>query len=83
MTEDESPKGAVDIQLDNRGLEPPEPMVRTLEAINTLQPGGRIVGRFDRRPMFLLPRLEQMGLAYEVTSHEDGSATVIIMSREA
>ena len=67
-----------EIELDNRGLEPPEPMVRTLEAINRLGPGGRIVGHFDRRPMFLLPKLDDMGFSYVVTQKEDGSATLVI-----
>lgn len=67
-----------DIRLDNRGLEPPEPMVRTLEAIHGLKPGQRIVGAFDRRPMFLLPKLDQMGLGYEINDNSDGSVTLII-----
>src|SRR5690606_15240534 len=58
---------ATEVELDNRGLEPPEPMVRTLEAINQLTAGRRIVAYYDRRPMFLIPKLDQMGLAYEVT----------------
>lgn len=77
----EGPAGrSVDVELDNRGLEPPEPMVRTLEAINRLQPGERLVGHYDRKPMFLMPKLDQMGYAYEVTQHEDGSATLVVTS---
>lgn len=68
----------MDIHLDNRGLEPPEPMVRTLEAIYALKQGQRIVGKFDRTPMFLLPKLDDMGYVYEVDSEEDGRATVTI-----
>jgi len=66
------------VELDNRGLEPPMPMVRTLEAIHALQPGGRIEGYYDRRPMFLLPKLEQMGFAYEVTDLPEGGVRVVI-----
>lgn len=66
------------IHLDNRGLEPPEPMVRTLQAVHKLQKGQRIVGQFDRTPMFLLPKLEEMGFVYEVAPEDDGRATVTI-----
>lgn len=67
-----------DVHLDNRGLEPPEPMVRTLEEIYRLQPGQRIVGKFDRTPRFLLPKLDDMGYSYEVEPEDDGRATVTI-----
>lgn len=71
-------KNHVDIHLDNRGLEPPEPMARTLQAVYRLKKGQRIIGEFDRTPMFLLPKLDEMGFVYEVESHEDGRATVTI-----
>lgn len=70
--------GHPDVHLDNRGLEPPEPMVRTLEAVYNLKEGQRIVGKFDRTPMFLLPKLDDMGYSYEVEPEEDGRATVTI-----
>lgn len=73
-----SPDDYADIHLDNRGLEPPEPMVRTLEAVHKLKKGQRIIGRFDRTPMFLLPKLEEMGFVYEVEPADDGRATVTI-----
>lgn len=79
-TDDSEESEPSDLILDNRGLEPPEPMVRTLEAINQLAPGGRIVGHYDRRPMFLLPKLDQMGYRYEVTQMDDGTATLLITS---
>ena len=66
------------VELDNRGLEPPMPMVNTLEAINRLKPGERIVGYYDRRPMFLIPKLDQMGLAYEVSDLESGGVRLVI-----
>lgn len=75
---DAGSQAADDIILDNRGLEPPMPMARTLEAINRLQPGQRIVGHFDRRPMFLLPKLDAMGFTYQISPQQDGSAIVVI-----
>lgn len=75
---DQSKGPPPDIMLDNRGLEPPQPMVRTLEAIVDLKDGQRIIGEFDRTPMFLLPKLEEMGYSHEVDQKEDGKATVTI-----
>lgn len=54
------------IILDVRGLEPPEPMVRTLEALAELPRGKTLVQLNVRVPQFLLPRLEERGFTYEV-----------------
>ena len=51
---------------DVRGLEPPEPMVRTLEALARLPPGKVLVQINARVPRFLLPKLAERGFAYEV-----------------
>lgn len=52
--------------LDVRGLEPPEPMVRTLAALERLPPGGTLLHINVRVPQFLLPQLEARGFSYEV-----------------
>lgn len=54
------------VVLDVRGLEPPEPMLRTLEAAERLAPGERLVHLNERVPRFLLPILDQRGFAVEV-----------------
>lgn len=54
------------VLLDVRGLEPPEPMVRTLEALSTLPRGKTLVQLNERVPQFLLPKLEERGFVYEV-----------------
>ena len=64
--------------LDNRGLEPPMPMVRTLESYGGLAPGATLRIRNDRVPVYLLPQLEERGARYEVHEQEDGSAFVDI-----
>ena len=71
-------KPAASSSSTNRGLEPPMPMVQTLEAINQLQPGGRIVGYYDRRPMFLIPKLDQMGFVYDISDLEGGGVKLEI-----
>lgn len=58
--------------LDVRGLGPPEPMMRTLVALETLQPGRTLVQINSRVPQFLLPVLTERGFAWEIDdSRED------------
>jgi uncharacterized protein (DUF2249 family) len=62
--------------LDVRGLEPPEPMVRTLQALETLAPGGTLVQINDRVPRFLLPEAEARGFIAEVREQAGGPVRV-------
>lgn len=64
--------------LDNRGLEPPHPMVRTLEAYENLPQGTTLVIHNDRVPVYLLPQLTERGATFEVREQPDGSAVVEI-----
>ncbi len=58
--------------LDNRGLLPPEPMVRILEAVDKLAPGAVLEAINDREPLFLYPELEQRGHAIRTERQEAG-----------
>ena len=62
------------IEIDARGLEPPMPMVRILEAVATLPADTGIVARTDLKPMFLLDELPRRGFAGE--SELDGATYV-------
>ncbi|HSJ05944.1 MAG TPA: DUF2249 domain-containing protein [Longimicrobiales bacterium] len=67
------------VTLDVRGLEPPEPLVRTLEALEALPPGGMLIQINNRVPQFLLPQLKSRGYAYEV--HEEAGDRVRLLIR--
>ncbi|ADU51610.1 hypothetical protein Tmar_1498 [Thermaerobacter marianensis DSM 12885] len=69
------------LTLDNRGLQPPEPMVRILSALDQLRPGQVLEARNDRRPMFLLPHLEKRGFEYAMADQDDGSVVIRIWHR--
>ncbi len=69
--------------LDNRGLEPPMPMVRTLEALESMTPGDVLTIHNDRVPVYLLPQLEELGASYRVEQDADGSARVRIVKGAA
>jgi uncharacterized protein (DUF2249 family) len=55
-----------EIVLDVRGLEPPEPMQRTLEAAEQLGADTVLVHVNVRVPHFLLPILRERGFDYEI-----------------
>jgi uncharacterized protein (DUF2249 family) len=57
---------SVVVELDVRGLLPPEPMLRTLAALETLPPGHELLQINVRVPQFLLPILAERGFACEV-----------------
>lgn len=65
-------------KLDNRGLEPPQPMIRTLEMLETLTNDDTLIINNDRRPMFLFPELDDLGYSYETTKLENGSYEIKI-----
>ena len=69
------------VRLDVRGLEPPLPMVRVLEAVESLGPGQRLEVLHDRRPLFLYPQLEARGLRHVTDEPEPGLVRIAI-SRE-
>jgi uncharacterized protein (DUF2249 family) len=71
------------VVLDVRGLEPPEPMMRTLAALEQLPPGGTLVQMNVRVPQFLLPLLEERGFTYEVREQDPGLVRVFIRHRTA
>ena len=52
--------------LDVRGLEPPQPMMRTLAALETLPEGHELVQINVRVPQLLLPMLAERGYAFAV-----------------
>lgn len=64
--------------LDNRGLEPPQPMIRTLNKLNGLGPADVLTIHNDRVPAFLIEELRRLGYTYEVDEQADGSAKVTI-----
>jgi tRNA 2-thiouridine synthesizing protein A len=68
--------------LDNRGLEPPQPMMRTLAKLEEFEEGQTLIIINDRRPMFLFEQLDELGYVYLTEQQEDGSYRVTI-SRKA
>jgi uncharacterized protein (DUF2249 family) len=61
------------LEVDARGLEPPQPMVKILEALGTLPQGAKLRARTDRRPMHLYAQLEERGFVGQTEEQADGS----------
>ena len=54
------------IWLDVRGLRPPEPLVQTLAALESLPAGHQLIQLNERVPQLLLPMLAERGFACEL-----------------
>lgn len=67
--------------LDVRGLEPPEPMQRTLAALESLPLGATLVQVNVRVPHFLLPILVERGFDYEIDESQPDRVLVRIRRR--
>jgi len=64
-------------EIDNRGLEPPEPMVRILAALSALAEGDQIVALMDREPLLLYPELERRGFSWMFEELQDSFVLTI------
>lgn len=64
--------------LDNRGLRPPEPMVRILETLEAMRSGDVVEAINERDPVFLYPELAKRGHAIRVEPRNDGGFRIVI-----
>ena len=70
-------RGDRDGALDVRGLEPPEPMHRILDALGR-DPGAALRVRIHREPYPLYELLHEQGYRYRTTHLQDGSFEILI-----
>ena len=64
--------------VDGRHLEPPEPFVLTMEALDAIQPGQSVLLRLRREPLPLYRALELNGYVWETTNFDDGTVEILI-----
>jgi uncharacterized protein (DUF2249 family) len=69
------------VDVDARGLEPPQPMVKILEALANLPEGTGIRACTDRRPMHLYAQLEARGYTGQSEEQTDGTFITHIRPR--
>jgi uncharacterized protein (DUF2249 family) len=65
------------VRIDNRGLAPPEPMVRILSGLEELRDGDELVALMDREPHMLLAELDRRGVAWEFAADGDGGVLTV------
>lgn len=70
------------IELDVRGLEPPEPLVRVLSALDTLPAGASLLLKIDCQPTPLYRILDRNGYAYDEKPGSESAFEITIRLRE-
>ncbi len=71
-------KIAADVVIDARGLEPPEPMVRTMEALDHLAAKQKLLVLLPREPYPLYRALDINGFSWQTKCRSDGTVEVLI-----
>lgn len=66
--------------IDARSMEPPEPFVKTMEMLDTLQKGEKMLLLLYREPHPLYKVLAQNGYAHETELMPDGTFEILIWS---
>ncbi|WP_031407347.1 DUF2249 domain-containing protein [Thiomonas sp. FB-Cd] len=69
--------------LDSRGMMPPEPLVATLETLESMGPAEVLEGWYDRDPLLLYPELEARGHQARCERVESGTYRVLIRCASA
>jgi len=75
-------KENADIVLDVCGLEPPEPLVRTMEVLDQLGPAEKLLVLLPREPYPLYRALELNGFCWQTVCRPDGTVEVLIQHRQ-
>jgi TusA-related sulfurtransferase len=73
-----TPRPGVDIIVDACGLEPPEPFVLTMEGLDALPPGGRLLLLLPREPRPLYKVLAQNGYRWQSCATPQGIFEILI-----
>jgi TusA-related sulfurtransferase len=65
--------------LDNRDLDPPEPMVKILATAESMQPGEVLAALLRREPLFLFPELAKRGHSWRGAFEADGKTYKVLV----
>jgi uncharacterized protein (DUF2249 family) len=66
-------------QMDNRDLDPPEPMVRILAATEKMMPGEVLAALLCQEPVFLFPELAKRGHSWRGGFEPDGTTYKVLV----
>lgn len=68
--------------IDARGLEPPEPFVLTMDALDRLPRGEKLLLLLYREPFPLYKALANNGFRHEAEHQQDGTVEILIWHAE-
>lgn len=71
------------VELDLRGLPAPEPLLRALDAVDTLSPGQGLTLLTPLLPRPLLAELDARGLRWQVSDCADGGTRIHVERPES
>ncbi|MDO8706596.1 MAG: DUF2249 domain-containing protein [Sulfuricaulis sp.] len=63
--------------IDARGLEPPEPFVLTMDALNASGPGEAVLLLLSREPYPLYQALDRNGFSHQTRRTPDGTVEIL------
>ena len=75
------PRGAK--VADGRNLEPPEPFVQTMDALDSIMPGQKVMLILGREPHPLYRALDLNGYARQTERKDDGTVEIVIWHKPA
>lgn len=67
--------------LDVRALEMPQPMIRILQALDTLPENKALFVYHNRIPVFLLPELKDRNMDYRIKTVSEGEVNMLIFNK--
>ena len=68
----------VGIVVDARGMQPPEPFERTMDALDEIEPGKKVLLVLRREPFPLYRALELNGYVWHTTALADGTYEILM-----
>ena len=68
--------------VDARYMEPPEPFVQTMDALDSITPGQKVLLILTREPVPLYRALELNGFAWQTERMPDGTIEVLMWHRQ-
>jgi uncharacterized protein (DUF2249 family) len=71
-----------EFELDLRDLDPPEPMVRALEGVESLSAGRTMAALLPREPIFLLEELNQRGHQWRGAFLPDDGYRIVVRAND-
>jgi len=74
--------GLANLVLDAREMEPPEPFVATMDALDAMEPGHKLLLVINREPLPLYRALHKQGYAYQAELTADYTFEILIWRRQ-